>query len=337
MMSPRTHRVRPPRQPVIVLLVIVCLVGHAYLAWSPGTRILDGRHDLKSNGIWIQHGWLGDDAWFLRHQKDTTRFRNDSALQALAGLLAQHGIVHVYPHLCPCDPDGTIARVDPAQAERFLDHFDGFSVVPWIGGILNKHCWPRHSEWRSSFVASIVRLLQEHPRFAGVHINIEPMPSGNADFLTLLDEIRHALPEGKLLSVAAYPPPTRWHPFKEVHWDEPFFRAVAGHVDQLAVMMYDTGLRVPKVYQQLMSTWTTQILAWSGTTDVLLGVPAYDDAGVGYHTPRVENLPTAIKGIHAALNRLSRLPPHYKGIAIYCAWEIDDDEWSFLSREFERK
>jgi hypothetical protein len=32
----------------------------AYAIWEPGERVIDGRHDLRSNGIWIQHGWLGD-------------------------------------------------------------------------------------------------------------------------------------------------------------------------------------------------------------------------------------------------------------------------------------
>jgi len=43
-----------------------------------------------------------------------------------------------------------------------------------------------------------------------VHINIEPMTSGDANFLALLDELRSALPKEKLISIAAYPPPTRF-------------------------------------------------------------------------------------------------------------------------------
>jgi hypothetical protein len=91
-------------------------------------------------------------------------------------------------------------------------------------------------------------------------------------------------------------------------------------------MMYDTALRVPKLYQQLMSTWTEQALNWSGDTGVLLGVPAYDDADVGYHTPKVENLENALKGIHAPLSRKADLPDNYLGIAIYCEWEMDGSE-----------
>src|SRR6185295_20422448 len=105
----------------------------------------------------------------------------------------------------------------------------------------------------------------------------------NVDFLRLLDELHAALPKGKLLSIAAYPPPTRWHPYPDVHWDEVYFRQVSSHADQMVVMMYDTSLKVPKIYQSLMASWTREVLAWSGEKPVLLGLPAYEDANVEYH------------------------------------------------------
>jgi len=148
-------------------------------------------------------------------------------MQDLADLIAEHRMKYLFPHLCPCESHGEIAKVDPAQTEKFLNHFSDFKVIPWIGGVLHNHCPPESPGWRKNFVASTVALLATHPRFAGVQINIEPLPSGNADFLLLLDELKAALPPGKILSVAAYPPPTRWHPFPEVHWDESYFHEVA--------------------------------------------------------------------------------------------------------------
>ena len=229
-----------------------------------------------------------------------------------------------------------IAAVDPVQTERFLDHFGDFAVVPWIGGILGVQCAPESPRWRANFVSSVVDLLQSHPRLAGVHLNIEPMPSGNSEFLTLLDELRQAMSAGKMLSVAAYPPPTRWHPFPEVHWEQPYFREVARRADQLVPMMYDTGIKQRKLYRHLMSRWTSDILSWSGSTQVLLGVPVYDDAGAGYHVPHVENLENALSGIHAGLGKQRTLPLNYAGVAIYCEWEMDQQEWNYFRREFER-
>jgi hypothetical protein len=101
----------------------------------------------------------------------------------------------------------------------------------------------------------------------------------------------------------------------------------------MAVMMYDTSLRVPKLYQRLISQWTEEVLIWGEGTQVLLGVPTYGDAGVGYHDPKVENLKNALLGVHRGLSRRA-LPVNYQGIAIYCEWETDEGEWKFFQEHF---
>ncbi|MEI7928644.1 MAG: glycosyl hydrolase family 18 protein [Verrucomicrobiales bacterium] len=330
------HMKRPPWRTFLLLGAILGALSFAYLLWSPGQRIHDGRHDLRTNGIWIGHGWLGDDSWFLDNGKDKTLFRDDQKMKELAVKLANHGVKYVFPHVCPSDPSGKIAPVDPVQTERFLDHFADFQVVAWIGGVLDVQCSPESPKWRSNFVSSVVDLLQTHPRLGGVQLNIEPMPTGNADFLTLLEDLRKAMPAGKIISIAAYPPPTHWHRFPDVHWEEAYFREVARRADQMVPMMYDTSIRLPKIYQSLMSTWTSEVLDWSGSTQVLLGVPAYGDPGVGYHSPDVENLQNALLGIHAALCKQKELPKHYAGVAIYCEWEMDSRKWSDFRNEFEK-
>ena len=121
----------------------------------------------------------------------------------------------MFPHVAPADNSGQLPAVDDQQVECFLDAFNRFRVVPWIGGVQGKTVHLHDTAWRRTFVRSAVVLLSDHPRLAGVHINIEPAPSGEQNFLRLLDELRQTLPAGKLLSVAAYPPPTIWQPFLE--------------------------------------------------------------------------------------------------------------------------
>lgn len=323
---------RPPWRTLLLLAAILGIGGLGYLAWSPGETVTDGRHDRATNGIWLQHGWLGDDGWFERTGRDPAKFRDEKKIRELRDNLVRHGIRDVFPHLCPCEPDGSIAAVDPAQTARFLDGFDGLRVIPWIGGVRDESAVPSDEKWRARFVESVGALLAAHPRLAGVHVNIEPMPNGDPDFLRLLDELKAALPSGKLLSVAAYPPPTRWHPFPDVHWGEAYFREVARRCDQVVPMLYDTGLRWEKPYRKLVADWTDEVLAWSEGKEVLLGVPAYDDAGTGYHDPAVENLPNAISGIHAALE--SGIPGHYAGVSVYSEWEMDEGDWKSLRERF---
>lgn len=132
--------------------------------------------------------------------------------------------------------------------------------------------------------------------------------------------------------MAAYPPPTRWQQVPDVHWDEAYSRAVAARVDQAVVMMYDTSLRTPKLYEQLMKEWTREVLAWYWPTQVLLGVPAYDDAA-GYHDPGTENLQHALAGIHAGLG----ISPatNYAGVSLYCEWQMNETKWRAYGERFE--
>lgn len=326
---------RPPLRTLILLILVLGILGLAYLFWTPGKEVRDGRHDLGQNGIWLQHGWLGDDSWFQRNDRDPSLFREPARIANLADQLSRHGVRYAFPHLCPCESNGSIAPVDNAQTKRFLDGLGEIKVIPWIGGVLNVQAFPERPGWRNQFISSAVDLLEQHPRLAGVQVNIEPLPSGNEGFLALLEELHRALPDGKILSVAAYPPPTRWHPFPEVHWEEDYFQKVAERCDLMAPMMYDTAIRFQKPYQHLMAQWTSQVLEWSGETKVLIGVPTYDDAGVGYHHPHVENIGNALAGIHAGLSR-SQLPENYRGIALYCEWEMDSTEWKQVREEFNK-
>jgi len=157
------------------------------------------------------------------------------------------------------------------------------------------------------------------------------MPSGHPDFLLLLDELRLALPKGKILSVAAYPPPTIHQPNLLVHWEKEYFMEVSRRVDQVVPMMYDTGIRSTTTYTDLVAKWTKQVLQWSGKTEVLLGLPAYDDAWATYHDPTIENIVNSIKGINRGLKATETIPDNFQGVAVYSEWEMDDKKWGLLN------
>ena len=308
---------------LIALAIILGVPALAYFLWSPGSD--SPLPDLPDNAIWLGHGWLGDDSWFLRNQRDVNNFRNTEKITELFRKLSENKISTVYPHLCPAELNGRIAPYDSGQIGRFLDLAAQYNikVIPWIGGVFEESARPADEKWRKNFVASVDELLKKHPRLSGVQINIEPLPSGNKDFLILLDELCAVTPQ-KILSVAAYPPPTRWHNFPDVHWELTYIKQVALRCDQMAVMMYDTAIPLEKFYIQLMKSWTKELAAVVSGCDceLLLGIPAYEDADVGYHHPQVENIKSALRGISAA-----ECAGHFSGAAIYCEWEMTPEKW----------
>ena len=323
------------RRLAVCLAVCLGLPLLAYALWTPGVASTGGKFDRSRNGLWLAHGWMGDDAWFARNKRNPADYDTPSARDRLRATCADNGIAYVFPHLCPATPLGRLPAHDSARIESLLDTLPDTRVLPWVGGVRGEHCPVESPVWRAAFVADCADLLHRHPRLAGLHLNVEPMPDGNAAFLALLDELKRALGDDKILSVAAYPPPTRWHPHPEVHWGEAYYREVDRRADQLAPMMYDTSVPLEKIYTRLVSAWTEEVATWTNHSELLLGVPAYEDAGVVYHHPRVENLESALRGVNAALPRLnSQQAARVSGVAIYADWTTSADEWTLFQRGF---
>ena len=99
---------------------------------------------------------------------------------------------------------------------------------------------------------------------------------------------------------------------------------VAARCGQMAVMMYDTAIPLEKFYTRLMTDWTKQLAnaVSRRNGDLILGIPAYEDAGGGYHHPSAENISSARRGISAAGRNKS-----ISGIALYCEWEMSEAKW----------
>src|SRR5688500_16812220 len=171
------------RRIAIAIFLIVAIAFAAYALWRPGLDIRDGRHDRQSNGVWLAHGWLGGDEWFIQNNKtnEFTRYRSAVNLKALADKLRSNHITDLFPHLCPAEPTGQLPAVEANQVERFLDAFPHSRVLPWIGGPNGASARINNAKWRATFTANVRQLLVAHPRLAGVHLNIEPLPSGDKD------------------------------------------------------------------------------------------------------------------------------------------------------------
>ncbi|MEZ4405066.1 MAG: hypothetical protein R3A52_01060 [Polyangiales bacterium] len=321
------------RAGLVALAALTTALGAGFL-YRPGDDVTDGRHDRGDNAAWLSHGWMADDGWLSRNHRDPARYRSPAALSALASRLRRHGVATVFPHLCPAEWARPAPR-DAAQTERLLDALDGVRVMPWVGGVFERQVMPDDPTWRRAFARAVGELLRAHPRLAGVNLNVEPWPDGHRGMLSLLEELRAAMPAGRALTVAAYPPPTRWQSDREVHWSSEYTREVARRSGGLAPMMYDTGIVIPAAYEALMARWTREVLSAAAPAPVWLGVPAYDDADKPWHRPWVEDLPHAVRGVHAGLG--ARPPANYRGLALYAEWEVDEAEWRWLRGHFLRR
>ena len=312
------------------LLIYATLVVSAMLVWvlwTPGESALRTPGHLRANGLWLAHGWMGDAQWFAARHKDPRDYDAEH-LSRMAARMAPLHLAYLYPHLCPADGHGVIPGYDREGLRRLRAAFPGARILPWIGGSTESTVELSDPAWRAGFLASAAALFADD-LIDGVHLNIEPIPGDSLDYLELVRQLA-ALKQGKMLSVAAYPPPTWLHPHPDVHWERTYYQAVAAQADQLVPMLYDTALSNGRLYTWLVSRWTREVIADSAGKQILFGVPAYDDAGVGYHDPLVEDPAHALPGVIAGINAMGGTARY--GISVYAEWTLTDEAIRELAR-----
>ena len=315
----------------VALLVVASVRAGAYLLWAPGDSgplpqpTTSAKHP---HGAWLTHAWWGDEQWYADSSRKRSDYFGAANVAKLARRMRALGIGDWYVHACPAHVNGDLPEVDEAQARLLVRANEGGQVLAWVGGVLHQHVAPSNRAWRGRFVRSAAALVRRSG-IAGIHLNIEPCPSFEPGYLELLDELRVALPSGARLSVVAYPPPSALHPFDDVHWNEAFYRQVSKRADDLVVMAYDTSMWLTKPYTYLVAKWTREALAWS-SKPVRMGLPAYDDEGVGYHDPEVENLRAAFPGLARGLS--TGAPSNYAGWAVYGEWTLSVEAEATIKR-----
>jgi spore germination protein YaaH len=286
------------------------------------------------NAVWLEHVWAGE-------------YHTPAEYDALAAQLKREQITYVFAHVGPLDSDGTIpedlALWSPDLVNALHARLPGVKVLAWIGQIEAASGAPANdvvnladASTRLTIAATAQRFVSVN-HFDGVHYDIEPITNNNAHFLDLLIETRAALPQGAILSVSAQ----KWAPNAHIadllyqtghmgQWTSYYYAAVAAHVDQMAVMTYDTGMPSAKAYQIYMQQETKHILEAVDTAQrppqLLMGVPTYSGDSLYFHA-YAENMASALAGVTAGLNSASDTRP-FVGVAIYRLAVTSDADWA---------
>ena len=306
----------------VSLIILTCF----YLLWSPGDKELKDKNNFKENGMWLSHGWIGDDEWFKKNKRDPSQY-DLGKQQLLREKVERLKIKFIFPHLCPANHQGSIPKIDIEKLKSLKKNLRNCKIYPWIGGSTEDTVDYKNEKWKSQFLKSI-KLLSDNELIDGFHLNFEPLPNGDVEFIELLKEIKNILGI-KPLSIAAYPPTTIFHPYPQVHWDLNYYKEISKIVDQIVPMLYDTSLKNKKIYTNLVRQWTCEIIHACPGSQILFGIPAYDDPGVGYHDPDVENSENALLGIVSGIN--SQGLNKTFGISVYSEWTLDDEKIKIIS------
>lgn len=259
-----------------------------------------------------------------------------SRVAALAADLSDRQITTLYVYVSYLKPDGFNPTYD--YAAEFVSNLKAaapdIDVQGWLGIPLEPGYVDLNDTGDRAVIADFSRFTVETLGFDGVHLDPEPVPSGDAATLMLLDEVRAAIGPPAQLSIAA----RRITPLfpeadlivnRQFTWRGDYYREIASRVDQIAVMAYDSHAPIGWFYAQ----WVRfQVIALTGAlrdagVDVFVGIPTSEEHTLS-HNPAAENMATGLAGLLAGLNDLDSRPGVVTGIAVYPYWETSEDEWA---------
>jgi hypothetical protein len=280
------------------------------------------------DAIWLGHAWVDGR-------------KTPADITALARQLAGTGIRDLYVHTGPLEHDGSLplATVSP-KARWFVDTvhqaMPNVRVQAWLGDVLQPQKNPGmdldDAAVRDRVTASSEQVLDQG--FDGIHFDLEPLQSGSKSFLALLDQV-HAMTKsrGVPLSIAAAqlnPRPgmngvlvaltgqSKW-------WSKQYFGQVAGRVEQIAVMSYDTAMPLESLYGGFVAQQTEMALAATpGGVDLLMGLPAYYENDAS-HRGSAETVAAAVRGARLGLGTSTR---QNFGLALYVDYTATPEHWA---------
>ncbi|MEU5080448.1 MULTISPECIES: hypothetical protein [Streptomyces] len=325
---PRKRRIIRLLGALLALLLLPLLTAETALRINytgdpaPGTRT---RH---RDALWLGHAWVDGR-------------KTDRDVEALARRLRDTGIRDLYVHSGPLEHDGTLPPSAYKKARWFTDavhrELPGVRVQAWLGDVLATETPDglrlERAATRTAILASTRAVLDAG--FQGAHFDLEPLHSGDRNYLALLDDLRdltHA--RGAVLSVAAHQidPLPAFHSFwgtttgHPKWWSQAYFGQVARRVDQIAVMSYDTMQPTQGLYGGYVAQQTSLALEVTPDgTDLLMGLPFYHENRFG-HWAHAETVPAAVRGVRLGLSRTDAGRARF-GVALYVDFAATEADW----------
>ncbi len=313
------------------VLSVIIAVGLVYwLFYCPA--ISSGENfNTGDNAAWLQHQWFSEK-------------KSAEEIEALVKKLKAMQIKTIFIHVGPLDGKGLIPQYNLKiwkqnyiAIKKAAPHV---RIFAWLGG-LNQLSYGEADDTLdlgdNKLLDSIAQRAMEMVIiccFDGIHYDIEPVPDNDAGFLKLLLFTRLKIGKTPISVATPHIAPSdeaagiiRRRVYRAAPvWSPAYYNAVAGQVDEIVVMAYDSGSLTPVMYKKYMMNQVRNICnAISGhKCGFWVGIPSYKEKTVS-HNPVVENIPNAIEGVILGLERTGDRK-NFRGLSIYALWTTDEKE-----------
>jgi hypothetical protein len=280
----------------------------------------------------------------------------DDDIKIYANTLRLNHIKYIYVFSGPFGKNGHLpAYAFSATAKRSVRLFKKFNpeliVLPWIGGIQNKTVFLQDSTWVRNALNDTKRLVSIL-QVEGVHIDFEHIlpqynyidsglvKNGSDDLSSypgnvnrFHQKLRRALPSSFISAVVlATSPGTR--PWKS---KTPIsaLSELSKYVNQIDFLYYDTSINDLPTFQANCDDLTDDIAKLKSQKDgskvsYLIALGTFQNPSSNLQSFRnmdIENLPSSLSVIKRSLSRKHQSDQLIDGIALFCDWQTDEDEW----------
>lgn len=317
---------------VLLVLLVVYVLG----------RLRNEPDETPPNAIWIGLEW-------------THELHEDGEIQEFVRRLREQQIGTVYAWVSWLQDDQTWRSQDKfAAIEAFVEQFKRLypeaRLFGWVSvpNDTNGIAYRLDNVVIQQIIADFSAQVVNEFGFDGVHLNIETVWNDDQNFLAVLRKVRSSV--GPEVPVSTAVPPD-WSPVGAdipvpplivpgTVWNIEYKKSVALLVEEIAIMAYNSGLSTADDYTAWMAyqvnAYTDAISGIGGGTELVIGIPTYDDDPPG-HLTAVETIPAAIAGIREGLRLAEGNADYVRGAAIYAEWTTDDAEWTQYRQSWLRR
>jgi len=309
---------------LLTVLIAAALAGGLELSRIDGGPEATWARSSGHDALWMGRIWAQGEY-------------SPAQLDQLTGRIRDSGISDVYVFVGQMSPDGHLDPVRYARARQFLAAFRSglpqVRVSAWMSGVLGSgNISLASAATRGQITASAAAVLRAG--FSGIHYDLEPVPSGDPDYLRLLRATAGLQPRPEPLSVSVpklEPLPGLRLPWQTtrvgpVFWTPAYLTAVSRNTDQIDLMAYDTTMPFRSWYGGYVARETELALgAVPARVQLLIGIPCYHYTNF-VHSDAAETVATAVQGVRVALTA-SHASSRVVGVALFADYSSTPQDW----------
>ena len=323
-----------------------------FLFWVFSTSC--NKNVRETNGLFGQENAIWTESIYLRGYKPSTGKKlSDNDLKKYANTLKNNNIKYAYLFAGPYQEDGhlpkySFSKLARTSVNKLKSYNPELIVLPWIGGVQNKTVYLGDSIWVKNALEDTKKLVNTL-KTPGVHIDFEYILKGNPYLDTTIkpekvnDEenygdnvnsfhrkLRSLLPDSFISSVVVSTSPDTKPWKRKTSMEE--LSVLVKYVDQLSFLYYDTHINSQDVFEQNCVAQIRDIQKLQNlntNTQFLLSVGTFVNRLElqKYRNLEIENIPNSLDVIKRSALEVSDSSRLVDGIAIFCDWETDEQEW----------